>query len=130
MPDTLILVPVADTVLMPGMVMPLSITRPDAAAALQEAARTQRHVAVVLQREQPTDFPASEVPSLDQLHLIGTEVRLLRYFTGRDGSHSAIVQGLGRVRLEGRPEASLDAVEHIIEPVGGTPEIDARFNHL
>jgi len=40
------------------------------------------------------------------------------------------VQGLGRVRLEGRPEASLIAVERIAEPAGGTPEVDARFHHL
>ena len=127
--DTLILVPVTDTVLMPGMVMPLSVTRPDAAFALQEAARTQRHVAVVLQREAAGNLP--EVPpGLDGLHLIGTEARLLRYFTGRDGSHNAIVQGLGRVRLEGRPEASLVTMERIAEPAGGTPEVDARFHYL
>ena len=35
--DTLILLPVTDMVLMPGMVMPLSITRPDAAAASSSA---------------------------------------------------------------------------------------------
>ena len=127
--DTLILVPVTDTVLMPGMVMPLSVTRPDAAFALQEAARTQRHVAVVLQREAAGNLP--EVPpGLDGLHLIGTEARLLRYFTGRDGSHNAIVQGLGRVRLEGRSEASLVTMERIAEPAGGTPEVDARFHYL
>jgi hypothetical protein len=31
--DTLILVPITDTVLLPGMVMPLAIGRPTAAAA-------------------------------------------------------------------------------------------------
>ena len=65
LPDTLILVPVADVVLMPGMVMPLLITRPDAAAALQDAARTQRHVAIVLQRE-------PSVRQLDALDAGGT----------------------------------------------------------
>ena len=133
--DTLILLPVTDMVLMPGMVMPLSITRPDAAAALQDAARTQRHVAVVLQREPPDEAPGAGTPGLGHLHppglhRIGTEARLLRYFTGHDGSHNAIVQGLGRVRLEGRPEASLVVVERIAEPAGGTPEVDARFHHL
>ena len=135
LPDTLILVPVADVVLMPGMVMPLLITRPDAAAALQDAARTQRHVAIVLQREPSV---GEDTTGLESLHPIGTEARLLRYFTGRDGSHNAIVQGLGRVRLEGRPpmlpekspEAFMVAVERIAEPAGGTPEIDGRFHHL
>ena len=133
LPDTLILVRVTDAVLMPGIVMPLSITRPDAAAALQDAARTQRHVVIVLQQEPAASEGAVE-PALESLHSIGTEARLLRYFTGRDGSHNAILQGLGRVRLEGRPEASRDAVtvaiERIAEPAGGTPEIDGRFHHL
>ncbi len=127
--DTLVLVPVTDTVLMPGMVMPLSITRPDAAAALQEAARTQRHITVVLQREVSAERPDA-APGLDGLHPVGTEARLLRYFTGRDGSHNAIVQGLGRVRLDGLAEPQSVTVQRIPEPTARTPEIDARFHHL
>src|SRR5476649_734917 len=92
--SSLILLPVMDTVLLPGMVIPVSIGRSTAASALQEAARTEQHIAVVLQRE-----PVAESPGLDDLHPVGTEARLLRYFTGRDGSHNAIVQGVGRVRL-------------------------------
>ena len=133
--ETLVLVPVTDTVLMPGMVMPLSITRPDAAAALQEAARTQRHIAVVLQRDAAAERPDAvpgpvAAPGLDGLHPIGTEARLLRYFTGRDGSHNAIVQGLGRVRLMGLAEPQSVTVQRIPEPTARTPEIDARFHHL
>ncbi len=124
--DDLILVPVTGIVLMPGMVVPLSLDRPGA-AALQEAARTQRHLAVVLQRE-----PAVDAPGLEDLHPIGTEARLLRYFTGRDGSHNAVVQGIGRVRLTGMANGSPAAVTvlRVDEPSGGTPEVDARFHHL
>ena len=126
-PDTLMLVAMADTVLMPGMVMPLSVGRPDAAAALQEAARTQHHIAIVLQRD-----PASEAPGLDGLHTIGTEARLLRYFTGRDGSHNAIVQGIGRVGIEGVNQVAHPTVtvRAIAEPIERSAAIDARFHHL
>ena len=126
--DTLILVPLVDTVLLPGMVMPLVISRPSAAAALQEAARTEQHVAVVLQRD-----PSAENPELQELHAIGTEARLLRYFTGRDGSHNAIVQGLGRFSLlalhrDGAyPTATVRRIE---EPTDRSPDIDARFHQL
>jgi ATP-dependent Lon protease len=127
--DTLILVPITDTVLLPGMVMPLAIGRPTAAAALQEAARTEQHLAVVLQRE-----PFAENPKLDELQSVGTEARLLRYFTGRDGSHNAIVQGIGRVRLQAvlsnaTPQPVV-AVSRIAEPSERSPEIDARFHQL
>ncbi len=126
--DTLILVPVMDTVLMPGMVMPVVIGHPGAAAALQEAARTEQHIAFVLQRES-----FAETPELNDLEVIGTEARLLRYFTGRDGSHNAIIQGVGRVRLQ----AVLNTGEHpvvrvlrIAEPLERSPEIDARLHQL
>jgi ATP-dependent Lon protease len=126
--DTLILVPLMDTVLLPGMVMPLAIGRPAAVAALQEAARTEQHVAVVLQRE-----PFAEIPDLHDLHTIGTEARLLRYFTGRDGSHNAIVQGVNRVRLQALHRTGpypTVTVLRIAEPTGRSPEIDARFHQL
>ncbi|MDR3531136.1 MAG: endopeptidase La [Rhodopila sp.] len=126
--DTLILVPVMDTVLLPGTVMPLVIGRPAAAAALQEAARTEQHLVVVLQRE-----PFAETPELQDLHAIGTEARLLRYFTGRDGSHNAIVQGIGRVRLQTVHRSAQHptvTVLRIAEPTDRNSEIDARFHQL
>jgi ATP-dependent Lon protease len=125
---TLILVAVADTVLLPGMVMPLSVGDPAAATALQEAARTEQHVAVVLQRE-----PFAETPALHELHAIGTEARLLRYFTGRDGSHNAIMQGVGRVAIQAVHHTGANptvTVRRIAEPADRGPEIDARFHQL
>jgi len=126
--DALILVALADTVLLPGLLMPLTIGSPGAAAALQEAARTERHIAVVLQRR-----PLAEPPELQDLHPVGTEARLLRYFTGRDGSHNAIVQGVGRIRIAA---LELDGVypvvrvDRIVEAPEHGAEIDARAHQL
>ena len=126
--DTLILTPVRDTVLLPGAMMPLAATLEATAAGLQEAARTEQHVVVVLQRDSAVD-----APGLTDLQTIGTEARLLRYMTGRDGTHHAIMQGLGRVRLLALVEGSSYArvtVARITEPTGGGAEIDARFHQL
>ncbi|HBK08341.1 MAG TPA: endopeptidase La [Acetobacteraceae bacterium] len=126
--ETLILLPMRETVLLPGVVMPLAIGSPAATAALQEAARTEQHVVLVMQRE-----PYAETPGLTDLHSIGTEARLLRYFTGRDGSHNAIVQGVGRVRLmavhHNAPQSTV-TINRIAEPTDRNPEIDARFHQL
>ena len=122
---TLLLIPLMDAVLLPGTVMPLAIGRPAVATALQDAARTEQHIAIVLQRE-----PFVESPSLDELHAVGTEARLLRYFTGRDGSHHAIVQGIGRIRIENMPEPGSVSVRRIVEPEGGGAEIDARIHQV
>jgi ATP-dependent Lon protease len=126
--DTLILAPVPDTVLFPGVVMPLTAARAATAAALQEAAREGRHVAVVLQRD-----PAVDTPAFTDLYTVGTEARLLRYVTGRDGTHHAIVQGTGRIRLtasvEGLPYPAAN-VERIAEPDADGTEIAARTHQL
>ncbi len=127
-PDRLVLVAVADMVLLPGMVVPLAINNPAAAAALQEAARTEQHLAVVLLREPPV-----ETPTLADLHAIGTEARLLRYVTARDGSHNAIIQGVGRVRLQSVVSDATHpvvTVSRIDEPLDRDPEIDARLHQL
>jgi ATP-dependent Lon protease len=126
--ESMILVTTTETVVLPGTVIPLVITRPSAALALQEAARTDKHLAVVLQRE-----PFVEAPGLRDLHAIATEVRLLRYFTGRDGSHNAIVQGVGRLRLDAvtSTDPYLTATtRRMAEPVDRSAEIDAREHQL
>ena len=99
--DELILIPVREAVLFPGVVLPLAVSRPATVAGLQEAAREGRHVAVVLQRD-----PAADAPDLAGLYPMGTEARLLRYVTGRDGTHNAIVQGINRVRLLGEAQTA------------------------
>ncbi len=126
--DVLILVAVKDTVLFPGAVVPLAATRPAMTDALQAAARESRHVAVVLQRD-----PAVDSPAFGDLHAIGTEARLLRYLTAPDGTHHAILQGTGRVRLvaemEGVPYLAAH-VERIPEPDADGAEIAARAHQL
>ncbi len=126
--DALILVATRDAVLFPGSVIPLAATRQATVDALQAAARESRHVAVVLQRD-----PSVENPALADLHGIGTEARLLRYITAPDGTHHAILQGTGRVRLvsavDGLPYAAVH-VERIAEPDADGAEIAARVHQL
>lgn len=126
--DELILVPVREAVLFPGVVLPLAVSRPATVAGLQEAAREGRHVAVVLQRD-----PATDAPGLAELYPMGTEARLLRYVTGRDGTHNAIVQGINRMRLLGETQTApfgVVRVERIAEPETRGAEVDGRFHQL
>ena len=126
--DALIAVATRDAVLFPGAVIPLAATRQATIDALQVAARESRHVVVVLQRD-----PAVENPALADLHAIGTEARLLRYITAPDGTHHAILQGTGRVRLlsavDGLPYSAV-RIERIPEPETDGAEIAARVHQL
>jgi ATP-dependent Lon protease len=92
-PDSMIILPVRQAVLFPGMVLPLAIGRPSSIAAAQEAVRSERMLGILLQTD-----PAAEDPSPEQLHRVGTCAQVLRYVTATDGTHHVICRGVRRFR--------------------------------
>src|ERR1700733_12977120 len=126
--DALIIVPVRNTVLFPGMVAPITLGRPKAIAAAQQAVREQRQIGILLQR----DAELSE-PGPDDLYRVGTVANVIRYITGPDDSHHVICQGVQRIRvLDFLPGTPFPAarVLNIAEPTTSSPEIEARFLNL
>src|SRR6266403_2892675 len=123
-PNSMILLPVRQTVLFPGIVLPLSIGRKSSIAAAQEAVRSQRMLGVILQTD-----PAVEEPTPEQLHRVGTAAQVLRYVTAPDGTHHVVAQGVRRFRvleyLRGFPFL-VARVEEIGIAEVMTPEIEAR----
>src|SRR5579864_2765194 len=91
--DALIIVPVRNVVLFPGMVFPLTVGRERSQAAAQEAVRQQRPLGILLQRK-----PEVEDPAPNDLHWVGTTAAVLRYITAPDGTHHAICKGTRRFR--------------------------------
>src|SRR4051794_5734575 len=92
--DTLIVLPVRQTVLFPGIVMPLAVGRPQSIAAAQEAVRGERPLGILLQVD-----PGVDDPGPDQLHRVGTTAHVLRYVTAQDGTHHLVCQGMRRFRV-------------------------------
>src|SRR5687767_14562794 len=86
--DTLIILPVRNLVLFPGVVLPVSMNREGTIAGAQEAVRTQAKVGFLLQRDAAKDDVTGE-----DLYPIGTEAQILRYVTGEDATHHLVVQG-------------------------------------
>src|SRR5246500_177234 len=127
-PDALIVVPVRNTVLFPGLVLPISLGRPKAIAAAQQAVRDQRQVGILLQRAAEVEDPAA----ID-MHRMGTLANVVRYITTPDGSHHLVCQGEQRFQiveyLSGWPFL-VARVLRIAEPETRTPEIEARFVNL
>ena len=108
--DALIIIPLRNLVLFPGLVAPINIGRERTIAAAQEATRAERQVGVVLQRDAET-----AVPQPGQLHQIGTVASILRYVTQNNG-HYIVCQGHQRFR--------------IIEFLDGYPFLAARVQLL
>ena len=92
--DALIIVPVRNVVLFPGMVVPLRVDRERSQAAVQEAVRLQRPLGILLQSKRDVDQPGP-----DDLHWVGSTATVLRYITAPDGSHHVICQGVQRFRV-------------------------------
>jgi ATP-dependent Lon protease len=126
--DALIIVPVRNTVLFPGVVAPITVARAKSIAAAQQALREQRPIGILLQRN-----PEAEDPAPDDLYRIGTVANIVRYITAPDESHHLICQGVQRARvLDFLPGTPFPAarVLHIPEPTTTSPEIEARFLNL
>jgi ATP-dependent Lon protease len=126
--DALIIVPVRNMVLFPGVVTPITINRAKSIAAAQQALREQRPIGILLQRN-----PEVEDPAADDLHRVGTVANLVRYITAPDETHHIICQGVQRFRvLDFLPATPFLAarVLHIPEPSTASPEIEARFLNL
>ena len=126
--DALIIVPVRNIVLFPGLVLPLMIGRAGSIAAAQQAVRDHQQVGILMQR----DADVAE-PTPGDMHQVGTVANIVRYVTAPDGTHHLVCQGDQRIRvvefLSGWPFL-VARVERDSESAASTPEIEARFLNL
>jgi len=124
----LIIVPVRNTVLFPGLVLPITLGRPKSVAAAQQAVRDQRQVGILLQRAADVNDPTA----ID-MHRMGTIANIVRYITAPDGTNHLVCQGEARFQiveyLSGWPFL-VARVLRIPEPDAKTSEIEARFVNL
>ena len=126
--DMLIVLPVRNLVLFPGVVLPVAIKRDKTVAGAQEAVRAESKVGFLLQKTADT-----EDPGFDDLHRVGTLASIVRYVTAPDGTHHLVVQGERRFRVldavSGFPYL-VARVEWLNDTGAGNPEVDARSFYL
>jgi ATP-dependent Lon protease len=126
--DALIVIPMRNTVLFPGVISPITVGRAASIAAAQEAVRSEKKVGFLLQR----DPQKNEVRS-DDLYWVGTAGQVVRYITGGEGAHHLVVQGQNRFRvlefLEGWPFL-VARVEAVAAEETSNTDIEARFLQL
>jgi ATP-dependent Lon protease len=90
----LILLPVRDMVMLPGVVLPVAVNRPRSTAAAQEAVRTRARIGFLLQKDASVDDPGP-----DDLYRAGTAASIARFVTAADGVHHLIAQGEERFEV-------------------------------
>jgi ATP-dependent Lon protease len=93
-PDTIPVLSLRNTVLFPGVVLPISIGRPRSIQLIKDAYRTDKIVGTVAQRD-----PDMENPGYSDLHPVGTIGQIVKLLEMPDGSTTAIIQGRKRMIL-------------------------------
>ena len=94
MPEALPILAVRNLVLFPGVVSPILIGRESSMSLIRKAEKNGTVIGVVCQRD-----PEVESPIRADLHDIGVFAKVLKTLTLPNGNITAIVQGLGRLRL-------------------------------
>ena len=94
MPQTLPILAVRNLVLFPGVVSPILIGRQSSMTLVKKAEKTGTFIGIICQRD-----PEVEEPTRNDLYDYGVYARVVKILTLPNGSMTAIVQGLGRLRL-------------------------------
>jgi ATP-dependent Lon protease len=93
-PEELPLLPLRNTVLFPGVVIPITVGRDKSIKAIEEAYRTDKLVGVLSQKDSNI-----EDPGVNDLVGIGTVAKIVKLIKMPDGGTTAILQGKKRFQL-------------------------------
>jgi ATP-dependent Lon protease len=94
-PDALPILPLRNTVLFPGVVIPITVGRDKSIKLIRDANKGDRLVGVVAQQDVTVEDPA-----FDQLHTVGTTALIIKMLQMPDGNTTVILQGKKRFVLK------------------------------
>jgi len=94
-PEELSILPLKNTVLFPGVVIPITVGRDKSIRLIKDAYKGNRIIGVVSQKDQSIEDPA-----YDDLNKIGTIALIIKMLRMPDGNTTVIIQGKRRFHLE------------------------------
>ncbi len=95
LPDAVPILPLRNTVLFPGVVIPITVGRDKSIQLIKEANKGDKVVGVVAQKDQEV-----EDPSIVDVFSLGTVAQILRVLTMPDGNTTIIIQGKKRFEIQ------------------------------
>jgi ATP-dependent Lon protease len=93
-PEILSILPLRNTVLFPGVVIPITVGRDKSIKLIKEAYKGDRVIGVVAQKD-----VSIEDPTFEQLHGVGTVANIIKMLQMPDGNTTVIIQGKQRFQL-------------------------------
>jgi ATP-dependent Lon protease len=94
-PDNIPILPLKNTVLFPGVVVPITVGRDRSLALVKEAYESNKTIGVVAQKDESV-----EDPDADDIYEIGTVAQILKLIKMPDGSKSVVIQGRSIFRID------------------------------
>ncbi|MFM7859143.1 MAG: LON peptidase substrate-binding domain-containing protein, partial [Flammeovirgaceae bacterium] len=91
LPDEVSILPIKNTVLFPGVVIPITVTRQKSIKLIKKAYEGKRLIGVVAQKNRQ-----AEEPGIDDLYRQGTVARIIKMLVLPDGNTTVIIQGKNR----------------------------------
>ncbi|HPE75001.1 MAG TPA: endopeptidase La [Draconibacterium sp.] len=124
-PDVLPILPLRNTVLFPGVVLPITVGREASLELIRDVNRGSKLLGTVAQKDYTVDHPGTA-----DIFEIGTVAEILKILEMPDGSTSVIIQGKRRYKIMGfvseTPyfKAKVESLNEIL------PENDNEFNAI
>lgn len=94
LPDTLSILPLRNTVLFPGVVIPITAGRDKSIKLIKDANNGSKVIGVVSQKDESIESPEAK-----DLNKVGTVARILRVLQMPDGNTTVIIQGKKRFEI-------------------------------
>jgi len=122
LPEILPILPLRNTVLFPGVVIPITAGRDKSIKLINETNKGNKIIGVVSQKEE-----GKEEPSIEDINTTGTVAKILRVLKMPDGNTTVIIQGTKRFNLtevittEPYMTATIDDVSEA-KPAKSSPE--------
>jgi ATP-dependent Lon protease len=91
LPEELSILPIKNTVLFPGVVIPITVTRQKSIRLIKKAYQGSRIVGVIAQKNK-----LAEEPVIEDLYKFGTVARIIKMLVLPDGNTTIIIQGKSR----------------------------------
>lgn len=126
LPKQLPILPLKNTVLFPGVVIPITAGRDKSIQLINDANNSSKIVGVVSQKDEDI-----EEPKFKDLHKIGVVAKILRVLKMPDGNTTVIIQGKKRFKLEEPVSEEPYVVCSVSEFSENTSEINSdEFNTI
>jgi ATP-dependent Lon protease len=94
-PDTMALLPLRNTVLFPGVVLPITVGRDKSIKAVNDAYKGTKLIGVIAQKDSSV-----EDPQFTDLETIGTVAKIVKQIKMPDGGTTIIIQGRTRFKVK------------------------------